>query len=231
MHGWIEPFFERASAAVEAGHIWSAQPIHLPPRHGLKIERVDAKDDAKLDFKVVERGDATFGHPPIHSLGLASDEAVVLAKATRERSVVVLNSAAASAHLADDDTDDDEDAAADADADADAAGYADAAIVMVLPLYAAAPLDDATRRAVANYAYANAFYLPASARPRFEESVARLDQVQPLRRGELAQHRGLKLSSDALDALVEWFVAFTTNRLLDDSLILAYRREQLAGDS
>lgn len=37
------------------------------------------------------------------------------------------------------------------------------------------------------------------------------------------------LSSDALDALVEWFVAFTTNRQLDDSLILEYRREMLSG--
>ncbi len=26
----------------------------------------------------------------------------------------------------------------------------------------------------------------------------------------LTNHRGLKLSSDALDALIEWFIAYTT---------------------
>ena len=99
---------------------------------------------------------------------------------------------------------------------------------MVVPLHAADRYDEQTRRGVSRYDFANAFYLPASERPPFAESVARLDHVQPLRRAELTEHRGVRLSDDALDALVEWFVAFTTNRLPGDSLILAYRREQLA---
>jgi hypothetical protein len=209
VHGWIEPFFERAAPAIEPGQIWSARPIALPPRHGLKIERVDPRDDGKLDFKVTGRGDDTFDHPPIHSLRLGSGEAAVLAKATRDRAVVVLGTSAATLS-----TEGPRD---------------DAGIATVVPLYPADRLDEATRRAVSRYEFANAFYLPACERPRLEECVARLDQVQPVRHADLGEHRGLRLSADALDALVEWFVACTTNRLPDDSLILAYRREQLAG--
>jgi hypothetical protein len=210
VHGWIEPFFERAAAAIEPGHIWSAQPIALPPRHALKIGRVDPKDDAKLDFKLVERGDGAYGHPPIHSLGLASDEAILLARATRDRPVVVLGAGSpAAGELGSD-------------------GPRDAHNAIVVPLHPAHRYDEATRRGVARYAFSNAFYLPANERPRLDESVARLDHVQPLPCAELTEHRGLKLSDDALDALVEWFVAFTTNRIPEDSLILAYRREQPA---
>ena len=210
MHGWIEPFLERADAAIEPGHIWSAQPIALPPRHALKIGRVNPKDDAKLDFKLVERGDGAYGHPPIHSLGLSSDEALLLARATRDTPVVVLGAAAtAAAQLGDD-------------------GPLAGEHAMVVPLHAADRYDEQTRRGAARYEFANAFYVPASQRPRFAESIARLDHVQPVPRAELTGHHGIRLSADALDALVEWFVACTTNRLPGDSLILAYRREQLA---
>jgi hypothetical protein len=82
---------------------------------------------------------------------------------------------------------------------------------------------------VAAYGFTNAFYLPASAQPGFPEGFARLDQAQPVVRAHLTDHQGLKLSADALDALVEWFVAFSTNRQPEDSLILEYRRERLAG--
>jgi hypothetical protein len=50
-------------------------------------------------------------------------------------------------------------------------------------------------------------------------------------RDNLRQASGDKLSSDALDALVEWYVAFATNRAPADSIILAYRHEMLSGDS
>ena len=210
MHGWIDPFYERAAPAIEPGHIWSGLPVALPPLHGLKIGRVDPKDDAKLDFKLAARGSSVFGHPPIHSLQLASDEAIMLARATRDRPVVVLGATSAVAELA-------------------AGGARDAELAMVIPLHPAEPYDEPTRRGVARYAFANAFYLPASERPRMQESVARLDHVQPLPRAELTEHRGLRLSDDALEALVEWFVAFTTNRLPDDSLILAYRQERPDG--
>ena len=210
MHGWIDPFYEKAAAAVEPGQIWSAQPITLPPRHALKIEKVDPKDDRKLDFKLRSRTDDTFGHPPIHSIGLRSDEAAVLARATRGRPVVVLGGTSG-AQLR-------------PGAEADA-------IVMVVPLYAADGYDEAARRGAARYQFANAFYLPASQRPRFDERIARLDHTQPVCRADLGGHLGLRLAGDALDALVEWFVAFATGRRLDDSLILDYRAEQLAGDT
>ncbi|MDX6679839.1 MAG: hypothetical protein QOE31_3891 [Solirubrobacteraceae bacterium] len=225
MHGWIEPFFERAQPAIEPGHIWSGQPIALPPRHGLKIGRVDAKDDAKLDFVVTGRGDETFDHAPIHSLGLSSAEALVLARATRNQPVIVLGvttGAIASAGAG---------AVAGASATTEPADDApsEAGIAFVVPLHPGHSYGEPTRRGVARYEFANAFYLPACERPRFDESVARLDHAQPVQRSDLTGHRGLKLSGDALDALVEWFVAFTTNRLPDDSLILEYRRQQLAG--
>jgi hypothetical protein len=218
VHGWIEPFFERAQPAIEAGHVWSAQPIELAPTHGLKIGRVDPKDDAKLDFKVVARGDAQFGHAPIHSLGLRSDEAIVLARAARSRAVVVIGATAGAAHLRGGSVGDGEGGHGDDEA---------ALAAIVVPLYAADAYDADTRRRVARYDFADAFYLPASERPRSPESIARLDHAQPLRRADLLEHRGYKLAADALDALVEWFVAFTTNRLLDDSLILEYRRQLL----
>ena len=50
-----------------------------------------------------------------------------------------------------------------------------------MPLHPAARYDEAVRRRISRYEFANAFYLPASERPRFEESVARLDHVQPVR--------------------------------------------------
>jgi hypothetical protein len=213
VHGWIEPFFERAEAAIEPGHIWSGQPIALPPRHGLKIGRVDPKDDAKLSFEVTGRGDDLFNHPPIHSLGMTSDEALVLARATRGRPVIVLSATVAASELE----------------DPGAPAVGDAGSAVVVPLHAAARYDEDIRRRVSRYEFANAFYLPASTRPRFDESIARLDHAQPVRRADLGEHRGLKLSDDALDALLEWFVAYTTNRIPSDSLILEYRREQLAG--
>jgi hypothetical protein len=165
--------------------------------------------------------DIQFGHAPIHSLGLRSDEAIVLARAARSRAVVVIGATAGAAHLHGGSVGDCEGGHGDDEA---------ALAAIVVPLYAADAYDADTRRRVARYDFADAFYLPASARPRSPESIARLDHAQPLRRADLLEHRGYKLSADALDALVEWFVAFTTNRLLDGSLILEYRR-QLLGSS
>jgi hypothetical protein len=219
LYGWIEPFFEKAEPAIEPGQIWLGQPIGLPPRHGLKLEKIDPKDDRKLAFKVTGRTDDTFDHPPVHGLGLRSDEAVVVAKARRDRPVVVLGGTTAPRLEPD----------ADGDAETVQAGAArDPGTVMVVPVHAASGYDEQTRRRVSRYEFANAFYLPAWERPRFAEGFARLDRTQPVRRAELAEPLGLKLSADALDALVEWFVAFATDRRPPhDSLILEYRREQL----
>lgn len=206
MYGWIEPFYERADAAVEPGHVWYDQPVELPPRHALEIDRVDPKHDAKVSFTVAARTPGPVEHPPVHSLGLGAGEAALLARAAR-RLVVVLGGTTAS--------------------ELGAEGAPDAGTAIVVPVCAAERHDEAARRRIAAYGYTNAFYLPAS--PPLAESFARLDQAQPVLRAHLVEHQGLKLSPDALDALVEWFVAFSTNRLPEDSLILEYRRE-LLGD-
>jgi hypothetical protein len=225
LYGWIEPFFEQSEPALEPGQIWLGQPIGLPPRRGLKLEKIDPKDDRKLAFKVTGRTGETFDHPPVHSLGLRSDEAVVVAKAKRDRPVVVLGGTTAT-RLGGTTATRLGGAAGDAGTvEADAAR--DAGTVMVVPVDAANGYDEQTRRRVSRYEFANAFYLPAWERPRFAEGFARLDHTQPVRLADLAEPLGLKLSADALDALVEWFVAFATDRRPDDSLILEYRREQL----
>jgi hypothetical protein len=210
VYGWIEPFYESAARAIEPGHIWCDQPIYLPPRHGLKIERFDPHDDRKLEFKVCGRTADTFEHPPVKSLGLESSEAAVVAKTKRNRPVIVLGGTTA--------------------AEITRASTDHAGTVMVVPVYGADQYDVHTRRRISYYEFTNAFYLPESERPRFEEGFVRLDHVQPVFQASLSKHRGLKLSSDALDALVEWLIAYTTNRLLDDSLILDYRREMLSAD-
>lgn len=177
----------------------------------LKIERVDPQDDRHLEFTVCGRTADTFNHPPVKSLRLESSEAAVVAKTKRNRPVIVLGGTTAteirpvSTRLAE--------------------------TVMVVPIYGADQYDEHTRRRVSYYEFTNAFYLPACDGPRIDEGFARLDHTQPVRQTHLVEHRGLKLSADALDALVEWFVAFSTNRQLDDSLILEYRKEKLAGDS
>jgi hypothetical protein len=211
VHGWIEPFYEAAAPSVEPGQIWCDQPIYLPPRHGLKVERVDPKDDTNLNFSIVGRTRDTFDHPPIHSLKLESSEAAVVARAKWNRPVVVLGGTTAT-ELRPQDT-------------------RHASTVMVVPVYGADQYDEHARRRIAYYEFTNAFYLPACKSPRFDEGFARLDHAQPVRESDLRDHRGLKLSSDALDALVEWFVAFTTGRAPEDSVLLEYRREMLTNDS
>jgi hypothetical protein len=208
VHGWIEPFYEEAgAAAIEPGQIWCDQPVQLPPRHALKIDRVNPKDDSKVDFTLSARTPDTFEHPPLHSLGLGAGEGAVLARTARDRPVVVLGGTTAT--------------------ELDPSGPRDAGTVIVVPIFGAERYDEPTRRRIAAYAYTNAFYLPAH--ERLGESFARLDQAQPVLRAQLVEHQGLRLSSDALDALVEWFVAFSTGRQPEDSLILEYRREMLAG--
>jgi hypothetical protein len=210
VYGWIEPFYEEADAAIEPGHIWCDQPIYLPPRHGLKIERVDPKDDRKLEFRVGGRTADTFDHPPVHSLKLAASEAAVLAKAKKDRPVVIVGGLSAT------------------ELRPESSKVAD--VVMVVPVYGADQYDEHTRRRVSYYEFSNVFYLPANDRPAFDEGFARLDHVQPVRQHQLTRPRGLKLSSDALDALVEWFVTYTTGRAPEDSMIVDYRREMIAGD-
>jgi hypothetical protein len=206
VYGWIEPFYQRAEAAIEPGHIWCDQPVELPPRHALAIDRVDPKDDSKVSFTVAARTPGAIDHPPVHGLGLGAAEGALLARTAR-RLVVVLGGTTAT--------------------ELDPEGPREAATAIVVPVFAAARYDEAARRRIAAYAYTNAFYLPAF--PPLPESFARLDQAQPALRAHLVEHQGLKLSPDALDALVEWFVAFSTNRRPEDSLILEYRRELLGG--
>lgn len=154
MHGWIEPYYEAAEPAIEPGHIWCDQPIYLPPRHGLKIERVDPQDDRNLQFTVCGRTADTFSHPPVHSLTLESSEAAVVAKTKRNRPVIVLGGTSAT--------------------ELRPASTRHAETVMVVPVYGADQYDQHARRRVSYYEFTNAFYLPASKRPRFDEGFARL---------------------------------------------------------
>lgn len=208
MYGFIDQFYEQADAKIEQGHIWSDQPIYLPPKHGLKISRVDPQDDRSLDFEICGRTADTFRHPPIHSLGLESSEAAVVAKTKRDRPVVVLGGTSAT--------------------DLKTRSSQFAGVVMVLPIYGFDQFDERDRRRASAYEFSNVFYLPEHKSPSFDEGFARLDHVQAVARDKLSRHRGLKLAADALDALLEWFVRYTTGRGPEDSLVLEYRREQLA---
>lgn len=209
MHGWIDPFFLGSEKAIEPGEIWTDQPIYLPPRHGLKIERVHPEDDRQLGFSIGGRTAGTFDHPPVHSLKLETSEAVVVAKAKWDRPVIILGGRHAS----------------ELSAGRGTARHTDT--VMVVPVYGADQFDEHVRRRIAYYEFSNLFYLPACRDLGFDEGFARLDHAQPVPTDKLRLHRGLKLASDALDALVEWFVAYATDRAPDDSLIVEYRREML----
>ncbi len=208
MHGWIDPFYEPASRAIAPGHVWCDQPIYMPPRHGLKITRVNPQNDADLDYEVCGRTADTFSHPPIHSLRLESSEGLVVAQTKRNRPVIILGGTAAT-ELRPIDT-------------------RHVETVFVVPVYGADQFDEQVRRRISYYEFTNAFYLPDCTRPQFDEGFARLDHAQAVSQSHLVNHRGLKLVSDALDALVEWFVAYATGRLPDDSIILEFRREMLA---
>jgi len=72
MHGWIDPFYNASAGSIAPGEIWSDQPIYLPPRHGLKITRVNPEDDSQLNFAICGRTADTFDQPPVHSLKIGS---------------------------------------------------------------------------------------------------------------------------------------------------------------
>lgn len=208
MYGLIDPFYEPAEAAKEPGHIWCDEPIYLPPRHGLRIDRVTPQDDTTLDLTVCGRTADIYDHPPIKSLKLESSEAALVAKTKRDRPVIVLGGTATEIKPA-------------------STQYA--GTLMAVPVYGADQYDEGTRRRLMYYEFTNGFYLPAFPKPPLEEGFARLDHVQPVFSDRLVKHRGLKLVPEALDALVEWLIYSTTNRLPENSLILAYRREMLGG--
>jgi hypothetical protein len=211
MDGVID-FFERAEAAHDPGHIWTDQPIYLPPRHGVKFTRVNERDDRHLDFEMVGRTDDTFDHPPINSLKLESTEAAVLARTKRDRPVVIVGGSGAS--------------------DVTPGGHpTHHDIVWAIPIYGSDQYPEDVVRRIRMYDFKNLFYLPAFSSPAFDEGYARLDHAQPVLRSHLRTHRGLKLTSDALAALHEWLVGFSTGKIESDSLILQYRAEQAAASA
>jgi hypothetical protein len=101
----------------------------------------------------------------------------------------------------------------------------------VVPVYGSDQYEEGVVRRMRMYDFKNLFYLPASGSPAFDEGYARLDHAQPVRRDLLRGHRGLKLTDDALAALHEWLIAFSTGKIEQDSLILQYREEQIAASS
>lgn len=207
--GVIEQFYEAAEKSVLAGHVWCDQPLYLPPRHGAKITRLDPRDDRRLGIKVCGRTADTFEHAPIKSLGLASSEAVVLAKTKKDRPVVILGGLSA----------------VDLSAGRDRAQHNETA--WVVPVYGADQFDEGMRRRIAGYEFTNLFYLPADKGLKFEEGFARLDHAQSVSVKNLSKHRGLRLSPEALEALIEWYMHYSTGRLPAGSLIDDYRRETL----
>lgn len=145
----------------------------------------------------------------MHSLHIESTEALVVSKTKRNRPVIVLGGRRASNVMA----------------RSDRATHTDTA--MVVPVYGADQFTEAMRRRIAHYDFTNLFYLPACPALSFDEGFARLDHAQPVDVKHLSKHRGLRLSSDAVDALVEWYVAYATERAPDDSIIIEYRRAML----
>jgi hypothetical protein len=213
VHGLIEPFYDRVGRdeqAVEPGHIYADQPIYLPPRHGVVISRLDPRDDRELGFKIGARTTQIFQHAPIKSLGLKSSEGFVAAKTKRDRPLIVLGGLRAQEPLA----------------GSGRAQLLDAAICV--PIYGADQFEEGFRRRVRAYEFENLFYLPAHASPRFDEGFVRLDHAQPVVHNQFAQHRGIRLSAAALEALLEWYVHFITGEISADSLIPEYRSEELA---
>jgi hypothetical protein len=179
----------------------------------LKITRVNPEDDSQLHFAICGRTADTFDHPPVHSLKIGSTEAVVVAKTKRDRPVIVLGGRRASNVLA----------------GSDSAAHTDTA--MVIPVYGGKKFSERLRRRIAYYEFTNLFYLPACSALGFDEGFARLDHAQPVDVKHLRKRRGLRLAADALDALVEWYVAYATERAPRDSLIIDYRREMLGSSS
>jgi hypothetical protein len=211
MDGVID-FFEPAEATYDPGQIWCDQPLYLPPKHGVKFTRVNQEDDRDFDFELAGRTQDTFDHAPINSLKLESTEGAVLAKTKWERPVIIVGGSGAS--------------------DVKPRGaptHHD--ILWVVPVYGSDQYDEGVVRRMRMYDFKNLFYLPASGSPAFDEGYARLDHAQPVRRDLLRGHRGLKLTDDALAALHEWLIGFSTGKIEQDSLILQYREEQIAASS
>jgi hypothetical protein len=209
MFGYIDPFYVASEKSLTPGQVWSDQPLYMPPRHGLKVTRVNARDDRDLDFEICGRTADTFDHPPIASLGLGHTEAAVVARAKKDRPVIVLGGLNA----------------VDLSAQADRATHNETA--WIVPVYGASQFSEPMTRRIAYYEFTNLFYLPEAAQFGFREGFARLDHAQPVRVHHLSKHRGLRLADEALDALVEWFINYATKRLPADSLITEYRSDML----
>jgi hypothetical protein len=214
LHGVIDPFYRDVEAAdrqFAAGHIWNDQPVYLPPRHALKITRVDRHDDTRLEFRVGGRTDDMYDHAPVHSLKLESNEAAVLTKSKKNRPVIVLGGTSAAEPIA----------------GTDRATHADTAICV--PVYGGDQFTSGMRERMRAYEFANIFYLPVSdCRTQFDEGFANFNHAQPIPRSLMRRHRGLALSEDALQAIHEWYLHFITGRSDPDSAVMMYRHEELA---
>lgn len=206
MHGLID-YYEKAEPAKVSGHVWTDQPIYLPPAHGLKVSRVNPQDDRDVSYEIVGRTDEIFDHPPLRSMRMESSEGAVIAKTKRSRPVIVLGGTNATAFRP------------------STGRQTPADVAMVVPVYGADQYDPAVRRRMQIYDFANVFYLPEDQALGFDEGFARLDHGQPVRTASLQRHRGFKLTDDAMAALTEWFVAYVFGGLSEDSVLLEYRRE------
>jgi hypothetical protein len=211
MDGLIDPFYERAPSGsggpLARGEIWDDQPIYLPARWALRVTQVDPLDDTILNYELGGRSWDAFSHPPITRPQLPNREALVVGKAKWGRPVIV---------LADQGTE-----------LLPGPGTRPIGTVMCAPVYGSDQLPPELVKRVRAYEFPNLFYLPQTASP-VDEGFARFDHIQGIRQSELRRRRSARLSTDALSALEEWLIHYLTGRLARDSLIDAYRREELA---
>jgi hypothetical protein len=210
LHGLIEPFYGRlleASAVSGRGQIYEDQPIYLPMKWGLRVKRTDPTTDRILESEITGRSEDIFNHPPVTSPKVASSEGLIVGKAKLRRPVLVL--AEPGFELAGNHVRQSE-------------GF------LCAPIYGADQFDESIRKRVRAYEFANLFYMPASSSPPFDEGFLRFDHLQTIRRDVLKRRRDLILSDDALAALEEWLFHYLTGRLPQDSLVAAYRQDELS---
>ena len=82
--------------------------------------------------------------------------------------------------------------------------------------------SESFRTRLAGYAFPNLFYLPEDKSVGISEGFLRLDHMQPIKAERMNGHRGCRLSEDALSTLHEWLLHFFTGELEEGSVLRDY---------
>lgn len=212
MDGLIDPFYVTARTdqhhRIEVGEFYLDQPVYMPPKYGLRINRVTAADEVD-DVDIIGRTQDLYNHPPVRRLRLGNDEALVVTKSKKNRPVLVLAQPGGNP-LPGPDT------------------VADAHTWLCAPIYGGTQFSQNMRRSIRAYKYPNLFYLPECASPSFREGFVRFDHLQAIPEQHLTRRMPARLSEDAIEALHEWLFFYLTQRLPSNSVIAEYRQEKLA---